>query len=266
LLQTAILGRLTGSLCNVVTGRDDGQEMLDKLDKANLFIDPLDNERRWYRYHPLFADLLRKQLGRTQPDIVPVLHRLASQWYEKNGLISEAVDHLLIVEDIEGAARVVEENALAFQARGEVDRALGPLERALDLAEPEGFVRIFIGEGAPMGALLGKAIARGIALDYAGRLFKALEGETKKLEEGRNRVPSSVPSVADPSVYMVEPLTERECQVLRLLSAGLSNQEIAQELFLSINTIKTHTRNIYGKLNVRNRTHAVNRAKELGIL
>jgi LuxR family maltose regulon positive regulatory protein len=637
LLQTAILGRLSGPLCDTVTRRNDGQEVLERLDTANLFIVPLDNERRWYRYHHLFADLLRKQLGRTQPELVPALHRLASQWYEENGLISEAVDHLLAAEDIEGAARVVEGNALAmmdhgklvtlagwlddlpelavrsrpmlcvakawpmayagqreaaelplqdaekalaglddgektdaerqrikghilairssvlgiqgelsraaelarralqhlpdddlmargfaahqlgfmlrmngdlsaaerafaqaidisqaaghshvvmlvlcelatllilrgklhsglgtcrdviaqarayekergqrlpvaghafirmstilrewndldaaercardglawctqwgqadglleghihlsrvlqargdwdgahsaiqeatlvarhvspwfesytaarqarlwliqgnmqaatrwaqtndlrpddgvsfqyafdylvlarlliiqgrgqdggaidtaldlimallnlaetagansyviealilqalaFQAQGNDERALSPLERALGLAEPEGFVRIFVEEGAPMGRLLRMAIAQGIALNHAGRLLKVLESETKEPQARGPTGSSSLPSPDDPFSYLAEPLTERECQVLRLISAGLSNQEIAQELYVSINTIKTHTRNAYSKLNVRNRTQAVNRAKELGIL
>jgi LuxR family maltose regulon positive regulatory protein len=156
--------------------------------------------------------------------------------------------------------------ALALQARGDDDRALSPLERALVLAEPEGFVRVFAEEGAPMGRLLRMAVAQGIALDYAGRLLKVLESETKELQERGTIGASSLSSAADPSSYLAESLTEREIQVLRLISAGLSNQEIAQELYVSINTIKTHARNAYGKLDVRNRTQAVNRAKELGIL
>ncbi len=637
LLQTAILGRLSGPLCDTVAGRNDGQEVLEKLDKANLFIVPLDNERRWYRYHHLFADLLRKQLGRTQPELVPELHRLASRWYEENGLIAEAVDHLLAAEDIEGAARMAEGNALAmmdhgelvtltgwldglpemavrsrpmlcvakawpmayagrgeaaelllqdaeralagfeaaektgaerrrirghilairssvlgiqgelsraaelarealehlpdddlmargfaahqlgfmlrmngdlaaaerafaeaidisqaaghshvvmlvlcelaallvlrgrlhrgldtcrdviaqarafekergqplpvaghafirmstvlrewndldaaahcardglawcrrwgqadgmleghihlsrvlqargdwdgaqgavqeamqvarqvspwfesyaaarqawlwlvqgdiqaatrwaqmhdlhpddhvefqyafdylvlarllitqgqgqeggaidkaldllatllslaetaganayliealilqamaFQARGDDDKALSPIARALGLAEPEGFVRVFVEEGAPMGRLLSMAIAQGTVPDYAGRLLKVLESETQERQEREATVSSPRSSRADPVSDLSEPLTERERQVLRLISAGLSNQEIAQELYVSINTIKTHTRNAYGKLSVRSRTQAVNRARELGIL
>jgi LuxR family maltose regulon positive regulatory protein len=637
LLQTSILDRLTGPLCDFVTGRKDGQEMLKKLDQANLFIIPLDNVRRWYRYHQLFVDILRKQLVKTQHDLMPELQRLASTWYKKNGLISEAVRHMLAIEDIEGAARMIEENALAmmdhgdlitlaswlddlpdqvvrsrpllcvaqawpmayagqreavesllqdaekvltgsddttmasaerkrisghiaairscvlgtggelsgaaelaqealahlpeddlmargwaahqlgfmlrisgeltaaekafveaidinqaaghshvvmlvrcelatlqthqgqlrraaatcqevialaetyvkergqrlpvtghafirlsavlrewndletaihyareglelcrqwgqvdgvlegyihlsralqasgdaddasgamqkaiqvakgvspwfetyaaarqarlwlsqgnvaaatrwtqasnlrvddeisyqymfnylvlirllinqgqrqdykgidqalglalkllevtkaaganlylietlvlqaliFHAQGEDDQALVSLERALVLAEPEGFVRLFIDEGAPMAELLLKAVSRGISVDYTGKLLEALEGEVEDLYGRRIPVSASMASTVDPSASLPEPLTERECQVMRLISTGLSNQEIAEELYLSINTIKTHTKSIYSKLNVRNRTQAVNRAKELGIL
>lgn len=636
LLQTAILDRLTGPLCDFVTGRKNGQEMLEKLDKANLFIAPLDNERRWYRYHHLFADLLRKQLGRAQPDLVAGLHRLASEWYENNGLISEAVNHLLAIGDTEEAASIVEGNALAmmdhgelinlaswlddlpdlvvrsrpllcvaqawpmayagqaeavesllkdaektlasfddciqskadgkrirghiaairshvvgirgelshaaelarealehlpdedlmsrgwathqlgfmlrmngdltaaeqafaeaihinqaaghshivmlvlceratlhihqgklhraaatcqevialagnyviergqrlpvtghafirmsdvlrewndldaathyardglelckqwgqadgilegylhlaralqesgdvdgahnamqrakqvanevspwfesytaarqaklwlfqgdneevtrwaqtngmsaddsvsfqyafnylvltrllitegqqkkgggtedalglivklldmaestgansyvietlvlqamaFQAQGDYDRALTALERALSLAEPEGFTRVFINEGAPMVKLLREAIIQGIAQDYAGKLLDLLKSETRDLQKRRTAIRPSTTFVIDPS-SLTEALTQREYEVMRLISAGLSNQEIAADLYLSINTIKTHTKSIYSKLNVNNRTQAVNRARELGIL
>ena len=93
--STAVLDRLTGPLCDAVTGRDDGSEMLTTLERANLFVVPLDDRREWYRYHHLFADVLRARLLAEQPDLVPLLHERASQWYEQHGLTDEAVRHAL---------------------------------------------------------------------------------------------------------------------------------------------------------------------------
>jgi LuxR family maltose regulon positive regulatory protein len=119
LLQTSILNRLTGPLCNSLTGDSDGEKTLSMLDAANLFIVSLDDERRWYRYHRLFADLLRQRLRRTQPEQLPILHRRACEWYEQNGFIDEAIEHALRAKDFERAARLVEEHADAMWQHGE---------------------------------------------------------------------------------------------------------------------------------------------------
>jgi LuxR family maltose regulon positive regulatory protein len=154
--------------------------------------------------------------------------------------------------------------ALVLQAQGKREHALAALERALSLAEPEGYVRAFVDEGAPMGDLLAAALSaqrarRGAAAqrmaDYVGRLLAALAAET-----------SAERRVSRPSSVLVEPLSAREMEVLRLLSGGLSNRQIAAELSLAVGTVKKHTANLYGKLNVHNRTHAVARARELGLL
>ena len=108
LLQTSILGRLSGPLCDAVTGQDGGKAMLEALDRGNLFLVPLDDRRRWYRYHHLFADVLQARLLDEQPDQVPDLHRRASAWYEQNGERSEAIGHALAAEDFERAADLVE--------------------------------------------------------------------------------------------------------------------------------------------------------------
>jgi LuxR family maltose regulon positive regulatory protein len=108
LLQTAILDRLSGSLCDAVTGSDDGQAMLGALDRANLFLVTLDDRRHWYRYHQLFADVLRAHLAQEQPEEVPRLHRRASEWFEKNGTPSEAIRHAVAGADFERAATLVE--------------------------------------------------------------------------------------------------------------------------------------------------------------
>ena len=134
LLRTSILERLSGPLCEELTtesgvealrlpdeevGSIGGQAMLDMLERSNLFITRLDDERRWYRYHRLFADLLRQRLDQLHPDLPPLLHRRASEWHERNGLMPTAVDHALAARDFERAARLIEETAEATLARAE---------------------------------------------------------------------------------------------------------------------------------------------------
>ncbi|HLJ34264.1 MAG TPA: hypothetical protein VKU38_11455, partial [Ktedonobacteraceae bacterium] len=127
LLQTAILERLHGSLCEAVMGvvrepggEANGQAMLEQLEQANLFLMPLDEERLWYRYHQLFAEALRYRLQRSQPNLVPELHRRASAWYEQHGLVREAVHHALAAPDFVLAARLIEQAFNALVRRGEI--------------------------------------------------------------------------------------------------------------------------------------------------
>jgi ATP/maltotriose-dependent transcriptional regulator MalT len=114
MLQTAILDRLGGPLCDAITERDGGKGMLDALERANLFIVPLDNERRWYRYHHLFAEVLQAYLREEQPDRIPALHRRASVWFEQNDLPAEAIRHALAVQDFDRAAELIERVWLAM--------------------------------------------------------------------------------------------------------------------------------------------------------
>ena len=108
LLQTSILDQLCGTLCDAVTGQMDGKEMLKTLENGNLFVIPLDDQRQWYRYHHLFADVLQEHLMGTLPERVSILHRRASEWYEKNGLTHDAIRHALAAKDFERAATLVE--------------------------------------------------------------------------------------------------------------------------------------------------------------
>jgi LuxR family maltose regulon positive regulatory protein len=108
LLTTSILSRMTGPLCDAVTGQDEGKATLEALDRGNLFLVPLDDRRHWYRYHHLFADVLQARLLEEQPDRVPDLHRRASVWYEQNGEPFEAIRHALAAEDFERAAELIE--------------------------------------------------------------------------------------------------------------------------------------------------------------
>lgn len=108
LSHSAILDRLTGPLCDAVTGRDDGSHMLMTLERANLFIVALDDWREWYRYHHLFADVLRARLLSEEPEQVPLLHQRASRWYECHGLVEDAVRHALAALDFDRAAHLME--------------------------------------------------------------------------------------------------------------------------------------------------------------
>ncbi len=130
LLRTSILDRLCGPLCEAVllTPAGSGQETVEYLERANLFIIPLDNERRWYRYHHLFAELLRNRLVRTYSDRIAELHRRASDWYAYNDLPNEAITHALAIQDWPRAAEVIERYSDELPMRGESNTRLGWLE------------------------------------------------------------------------------------------------------------------------------------------
>src|SRR5215203_4684705 len=132
LLQTSILDRMCGPLCDAVTSRDDGQEALEYLEHANLFLIPLDEDRRWYRYHHLFTDVLRQRLRETDADLPPELHRRASVWFERQGLAAEAVHHALEAHDIERAAALIEDIGLSVMLPGQVFTLLGWLDKLSD--------------------------------------------------------------------------------------------------------------------------------------
>lgn len=119
LLQTSILDRLYGPLCDAVTGDTDGQEILEELDHANLFIIPLDDEGKWYRYHHLFAEVLQAHLRRNQPERLAELHLRASDWYEANNLVVEAVQHALAAGAIDQVSQMIEQYRWAFLERGQ---------------------------------------------------------------------------------------------------------------------------------------------------
>jgi LuxR family maltose regulon positive regulatory protein len=108
LLQTAILERLNGPLCDAVTGQEEGNARLEALERGNFFVVPLDDQRHWYRYHHLFGEVLSAHLLAEQPDQVSLLHRRASAWYEQNGLLGDAIRHALATKDFERAANLVE--------------------------------------------------------------------------------------------------------------------------------------------------------------
>jgi LuxR family transcriptional regulator, maltose regulon positive regulatory protein len=170
---------------------------------------------------------------------------------------------LQAAEEGERAGSVIEIlllQALAHQLQGDTPAALAPLQRALALAEPEGYVRIFVDEGLPMAQLLLAAAARGSLPAYTGKLLAALG-----IEQAKNAAQS--PLRTSPTAQpFVEPLSQRELEVLRLFKGELSGPEIADELVVALSTVRSHTKSIYSKLNVNSRRAAVKRAEELGLM
>lgn len=185
-----------------------------------------------------------KAKGQPELDTVLLFLEKRLNLAEKRGLTTWIIQLLIL-------------KALARQARSEMNEALSNLEQAFYLARPEGFIRIFADEGEPMADLLRKAISWGIHHEYASLLLDATNiGLKDNKKHDQQEAPSS----------LFEPISERELQILRLVAAGLSNREIADELFLAEGTVKAHIHNIYGKLNVNKRTQAVSRARELSLL
>jgi LuxR family maltose regulon positive regulatory protein len=176
LLQTSILSRLTGPLCDAVTGKEDGQVTLEALDTGNLFLVPLDDERCWYRYHHLFAEVLRARLKRAagKQGLAP-LHTRAAQWYEDHGEVTEAFKHAVTAEDFERAARLIEENWLRMGHAGRMNTVLGWLE-----SMPDKVVRtrpMLCGAFAWVLWLTGRMDAVESYLDAAGDLWARQEAE-----------------------------------------------------------------------------------------
>ena len=142
LLQTSILDRLNGPLCDAVTGQPGGKARLETLQRGNFFLIPLDDKRHWYRYHHLFADVLRMHLMAEQPDQVPALHRRASEWYEQNGSAADAIHHALA--------------GGGFRASGGPDRT-GSASHA---PEQTGSHAAWLAQGAPRRAVPAQACAQ----------------------------------------------------------------------------------------------------------
>jgi LuxR family maltose regulon positive regulatory protein len=149
--------------------------------------------------------------------------------------------------------------AMAFQALEDKDSALNSLSQALTLAKPEGYVRIFVDEGEPMATLLALAVSQEIEPDYASELLSAFPEQVQQAV----KFDVDLTTISQP---LVEPLSEREIEVLRLMAVGFKYNEIAGKLVISVNTVRHHTRNIYGKLEVNNRAQAVARAQDLDLL
>jgi LuxR family transcriptional regulator, maltose regulon positive regulatory protein len=188
------------------------------------------------------------------------LARALLAWYRAKPSDSQVSDAARLLERLLRAAEAGERTgsvieilvlqALTDQARGNVTGALWVLERALTLAEPQGYVRVFAGEGPPMASLLRAAAKQGIAMRYVRRLLAAVDkSEGTPMQQG-----------------LIDPLSERELEVLRLLGSDLDGPDIARELMVSLNTLRTHTKNIYAKLGVNSRRAAVRQAAELNLL
>jgi LuxR family maltose regulon positive regulatory protein len=188
---------------------------------------------------------------------------------DRMSAVLELLDRLLTAAEagarMGSAIEILSLQALALQVCGDLTTALPVLTRALALAAPEGYIRLFVDEGRPMAALLHEAHARGIMQVYVGQLLAAFprtEGRGLRTESAE-----AIHSVLSPqSSMLVEPLSERELEVLRLIAGGYSNQAIADRLVVAVGTVKKHINNLYGKLSVQSRTQALARARELHLL
>jgi LuxR family maltose regulon positive regulatory protein len=220
----------------------------DKLEVASQWVQErgLDAERGPTLLHEMeYIVLARILIAQGRLDETARLLQRLLETAERGAHTSRAIELLSL-------------QTLAFQAGGDTTRAMTALEQALTLAEPGGFIRVFVDEGPPMARLLYEAVTRGIAPDYVRRLLSAFP-----VAEPEQAGP---PNTQAPESDLIEPLSERELEVLQLIAEGLTNPEIASRLFLALNTVKAHARNIYGKLGAHNRTQAVARASALGIL
>lgn len=190
----------------------------------------------------VFARILLAE-GRID-EAISLLHRLLES-AEAVGRISRMIEILLLL-------------ALTSQDKDEIEKALGFLAQALAHGEPGGFVRTFVDEGPRLARLLYKAAARKIAPEYVGRLLSAFPVlDAEQTIEAKSQTPAS---------ELIEHLSKRELEVLRLVAKGHTRKEIATNLILSANTVKTHVRNIYSKLGVNNQMKAVGKARGLGLL
>ena len=269
-LAMARLGELDGDLDGALDLLDQAERVYNSdfspdvrpipAVRARLWVahGRLDDALDWVRDRGLSADddlnYVREYEHLTLARVL--LARYAAERGERSiNELTRLLERLLLAaEEGKRTGSVVEImvlQALAHQARGDVPAALAPLRRALTLAEPEGYVRIFLDEGAPMGSLL-RAVAReGVALGQVRRLLAALD---KTVESAPVRL------------GLIVPLSARELDVLRLLGSDLDGPDIARQLFVSVNTVRTHTKNIYAKLGVTNRRAAVRQGEELDLL
>jgi LuxR family maltose regulon positive regulatory protein len=206
--------------------------------------------------HITLARVLIAQ-GRAEPDgttlhtPLGLLERL-SQAAESAGRIGHLIELLIL-------------KALALEAQGDLNRALASLERALELAEPQGYVRTFVDKGEPMARLLREAAERGMAPTYVSNLLTAIETQDQPdLPAPLGQAGGAPPT--PPTSPLIEPLTDRELEVLRLMAEGLTYNEIAGQILVSLNTVRTHVKNIYSKLLVHKRSQAIAKARELNLL
>jgi LuxR family maltose regulon positive regulatory protein len=296
LLTSQALGELAGlpqnpyrwcaAMARIREAQGDLDEALDLLDKAERLYNPnfspnvrpiatrktrvwvaqgrLGEALAWAREQGLSAEnelnylrefdhitLVRVLLARYQSDCADnsileamgLLERLLKA-AEEGGRTGSVIEILVL-------------QAMAYHAQGDLPAALLPLQNALELAEPEGYVRMFLDEGSSMIQLLREASAREIVPDYTDKLLAAFEAEQRKSGDKPEILP------AQP---LIEPLSPRELEILRLIAKGLSNREIGERLFLALDTVKGYNRKIFDKLQVQRRTEAIARARELGLL
>jgi LuxR family maltose regulon positive regulatory protein len=277
MLRSSVLERLSGPLCDAVLDQQGTDRLLSRLSRTNLFLLPLDDQGKWYRFHHLFAQLLRVELERREPGLAPTLHRRAYLWFRENGDIDRAIGHAQ-----EACAFVEATDMIA----GEWLRAASVGRRATVLAWLDRFPEE-VANGDPRLLLM-----RAWMLSLSGRhrqaekLVAALErngwDNATPLPDGSPSLKASLATIRAgfpsghvgaeararrraPISHDVE-LSERELVVLRMLGGPLSERDIGRELYLSHNTVHSHARSIYRKLGVSSRVEALRRGRELGLI
>ncbi|MEW2084620.1 LuxR C-terminal-related transcriptional regulator [Streptomyces sp. NPDC005283] len=245
LVRTSILNRVHPQLANLLTGREDAEGILAGLTRDNTFVEPI-GDTPWCRFHPLFAEVLHAYLRSHQPGLEPQLHRRAARWFADAGLVSEAMEHAAAAGDWEyAAALIVDHLALGGSLTGPDTHRLERLFAGMpaDLPGAAPWLRHLLEQRPELTSTQPWVAERTASADST----PALEG-----------------GPAD--VVLVESLSDRERDVLRLAAEMMSTEEIATELYVSVNTVKTHLRSIYRKLAVSRRSDAVRRAREFHLL
>ena len=215
--------------------RGDLERASDLVEQAGI---PADGDISFLQ-KPVYINRLRLHLARGEVDAALTLSGRLLQIQAAQQRMGSAIEILVL-------------QALAFQAKKEMEQALSALDQAFSLGRPQGYVRTFLDEGQPMAKLLYQARSRRISAGYASELLTAAG--------------AAFGAALPPAGLLIQPLTPREVEVLQLIEAGCSNQQIAQKYVISIPTVKRHISNIYMKLEVSSRTQAVSRAKELDLL
>lgn len=238
---------ITALKANVWIKQGEWSKAIFWADEQNLSVD---DELSYPRQveHLIFARLLIARYKQGEKSAIHEALTLLSRLLKaaEDGNRKGSVTEILI------------QQALAYEVQGDISQALAPLEHALTLAEPEGYVRVFLDEGKAMHQLLSYASEREIATAYVNKLLSAYKAVELLPNDGIGTKTMMQP--------LIEPLSERELEILHLIAEGLTNREISDRLFLALSTVKGHNRNIYGKLNVQRRTEAIAHARELGLL
>jgi LuxR family maltose regulon positive regulatory protein len=223
-----------------------------------LAQEKLDVASQWVRERELALDAEPTYLHETEYMVFARILIAQGRSDEATRLLQRLLEAAEAGGRTSNVVEILNLQSLALQVGDDPDQAITTLGKALTVAKPCGFVRVFVDEGPPMARLLYEAAARGIAPDYARRLLGAFpDGEPEQ---------ASPLDAQAPEPDLIEALSDRELEVLELIANGLTNPEITSRLFISLNTVKAHCRNIYGKLGVNSRMQAATRAKALGIL
>lgn len=243
LLRSSVLEAMDAELAREVTGDEDAASMLERLERTNLFLVPLDERHETYRYHAFFDDLLQHRLREARPDLWRDLQRRAAEALRRRGDAGGALRHAWLSGDPALAAELLAAHPHGERVRASLRALLGPT-----------------GEEGPADPLV-ELQQRGLTTVERLRVIEALEDDEDRAGDGPEAAARATVAAAG-----LEPLSERELEVLRLIAAGASNKAIARRLAITLNTVKTHARNAYAKLDVSSRTEAAARARELGLV